>query len=433
MSWSLLFLVLRGAVRSLLLVILLLLSVGSIFYLNSYWYDFKPSERFSGNKYYNPYQNIDLSKGFMSNFHAHSDCWNGLLNGYGTDDEVMSTYNQLGYDLFGLSNYHQVSGSSNNGLHTYEHGWGIGKVHQLVIGGSNVCWLDFPLYQNVNQKQTILYNLKEKNPDAVIVLAHPSLRNAYSEEEIVQLEGAHCFEAINKLRKSKRLWDDVLSQGKYLSIIGSDDCHDIRKPSDIGRCGTFVFSQNPLPDIVKSSLKYGRTLAVEFIENADSSVQKKKESISKRIRLRSINVSNDSILVEAHEKFKMIRVIADHSDTLHTFVNVSNFEYLFPSIASYTRIEFETYDGRVLYSNPISRSATGKMDFSYEASVNAFKTGVYRFIIIFTISLLWLLILVKRNEKISRKLDNRFFGDILYRRNIHSTARDRRGLTRIGK
>lgn len=424
---------LKFFIRLLGLILLGLVSGALLLYVWCFWFDFIPSEPFKGEQLFNPYQNVDLSRGFMSNFHAHSDCWGGVLNGYGTENQVMETYKELGYDIYEVSNYHRNSSTTISGLHTYEHGWGISKTHQLVIGGNQISWLDFPLFQNIHQKQTIIYKIKDENPDAVIVLAHPSLRNAYSAEDIASLDGVHCFEAINKLRKSKRLWDEVLTMGKYLPVIGSDDCHDIRKPSDIGRCGTFVFSQNPNSTMVSYALKSGRTFAVEFLEAVDSDHQAKRTEIRKGSPLQSISSSADTIYVRALDRLKSVLIIGDRSDTLVRYHNIKDLSFQLPKAYSYARFEFETSDGRILYSNPIVRGGGDTLMSAQAAIVNPVKTAFYRFSIIFTIAFTWIFIFVKRNEKISGKLDDKSLGDLSYRRAIRNVANRRGMLPRIGK
>lgn len=423
----------RNFARILGLSLLGLLSVAVLLYTQCFWFDLTPSSPFHGEILFNPYENVDLSRGFMSNFHAHSDCWGGMLNGYGTEQQVMDTYKNLGYDLYEVSNYHKLSHSSTSGLHTYEHGWGISKTHQLVIGGSQIEWLDFPFFQNVHQKQTILYKLRDKNPKGVIVLAHPSLREAYSAEDIASLDGAHCFEVINKLRKSKWLWDEVLTRGKYLPIVGSDDCHDIRKPRDIGRCGTFVFSQNPNPLLLGHALKSGRTIAVEFLEATNSDCNTKRTEVTKESPLHSISVRVDTIILESLVSFKSVMIIGDHSDTLRRYSDVKDLSFRLPGDYSYARFELVTTDGRVLYTNPIVRGGSEVLKSSQGAVVNPLKTAIYRFIIIFIVGFTWIFIFVRRNEKISRKLDGKSLGDLSYRRAVRSVANRRSLLPRTGK
>jgi len=72
-------------------------------------YIFPETEKFSGEFFYNPYENIDSSKWLTANFHAHTRSWGGLTNGSSSDKDLIKAYKSLGYDITGISNYHRIS------------------------------------------------------------------------------------------------------------------------------------------------------------------------------------------------------------------------------------------------------------------------------------------------------------------------------------
>jgi hypothetical protein len=388
-------------------VLLVVFSLALLLYLNSYWYEFHTTERFKGNILYNPYQHVQFNRGMMSNFHSHSECWNALTNGKGSEDEVKQTYRNMGYDLYELSNYHRLDHAGRNNLQTYEHGWGFLKAHQLVIGGSNVTWLDFPLVQNANQKQTILNRLNQANSDALIVIAHPSLRGAYSQEDIISLTGFHCLEVINKLKKSKKLWDDVLSGGKYIPAMGGDDCHNIFKNLDIGRCGNYVLTSNPAPAAVKGALRNGRSLIVEFDPTADAAIDAKRELIQKPMPIKGIQCAKDTITFTAHESLRSVLVITDYSDTLYSAHDVNGLSFVLPESSSFVRFEWITIDGRHIYSNPIARTEKGSFPVQQSAFILPFKTMFYRLLLVVGICILWYPSLILLYVFIAKKISGR--------------------------
>ena len=385
-----------GAVLGLFL--LALVSFGVLLYVRSTWYSFEQPRPFEGDTWYNPYQRIDDFSGLRANFHAHSECWSGLTNGKGSEEEVRTMYSRLGYDVYSLSNYHKIDSRSE--FQSYEHGWGIGKTHQLVVGAKEVSWIDFPFIQNIHQKQSIIDFIKEENEGALVILAHPSLRGAYTADDIARLDGFHAMEAVNKLRKSLVLWDEVLSKGAYIPAVAGDDCHNIYKPRDYGRCMTVLLSRNNSPQAMKAAILSGRTLAVEIGGNVEGDVAEKSNAIKQGIPLQELSVDGDVVTLKLQRKEKEVILIGDHSDTLLRANGQDIIKYQIPSKWTYVRAEILCENGTRIYTNPIVRCEdTFPKDESY-AQVWPLKTYFYRFIILFVVSFIWLLILIRIYDRI---------------------------------
>jgi hypothetical protein len=183
-------------------------------------YHFPEAQSFSGDQWYNPYQRLK-HRWFKANFHAHSTGWFALTNGRNTVEEIYNHYSLLGYDIAAVSDYHHINKYKQPGkenYNVYEHGWNIGKTHQVVIGSERIDWLDYSIWQNIHHKRHIIEVLKE-NADFVI-LAHPVLNNGYTSEDIVRLRGYDAIEALNHFRYSLQLWDEALSVGSAVWIMG---------------------------------------------------------------------------------------------------------------------------------------------------------------------------------------------------------------------
>jgi hypothetical protein len=385
-----------GAVLGLFL--LASVSFGVLLYVRSTWYSFEEPHPFEGDTWYNPYQRIDDFSGLRANFHAHSECWSGLTNGKGSEEEVQTMYKRLGYDVYSLSNYHKIDTRSD--FRSYEHGWGIGKTHQLVVGANEVSWVDFPFFQNIHQKQSIIDFIREENGDALVILAHPSLRGAYNADDIARLDGFDAIEAVNKLRKSLVLWDEVLSKGAYIPAVAGDDCHNIYKPRDYGRCLTVLLSRNNSPQAMKAAIKMGRTLAVEVGGNVEGDVAEKSAAIKQSIPLEEIKVEGNLFMLKLERKEKEVFLIGDHSDTLFHAAGQDIIYYEIPSTSTYVRAEIVCENGARIYTNPIVRCKNAfPLDHSY-AQVWPLKTYFYRFIILFIVSFIWLLILIRIYDRI---------------------------------
>lgn len=388
--------------RIFLLITAAALSFSAALYIRSEWYNFQPRKPFSGNTFYNPYSEVKEQRGMLCNFHAHSNQWNGVTNGHGTNGDVMKKYHQLGYEFSCISNYHAVDCA--NDLKCYEHGWGVSKTHQLVLGAKQITWLDFPLLQNEHQQQFLINYLKESNENALVVLAHPSLRNAYSEQDLQKISGYHLFEAINKLRKSLHSWDIALSSGNPSFILGSDDCHNFNKPNDIGRCGTYVFTSNPNSDAIKSALKSGRSMAIEFGGSPDGSINEKRMNVQSVTKFTDISCTEGTISIAFPKAINELIIIGDHSDTLFKKTNENNFIYTIPAQYSYARIEYIDQNESHVYLNPFIRSDNGQLPHVYPPTKNDAKTTSYRFLIAFLISGFWIFIIRTQYVRSRKKL-----------------------------
>ncbi len=380
------------------LFLLAVVSFGVLLYVRSTWYSFEEPQPFEGNSWYNPYKGISDFGGIRANFHAHSECWSGLTNGKGSEDEVRSLYGRLGYDVYSLSNYHKIDTRSE--FRSYEHGWGIGKTHQIVVGANEVTWIDFPFIQNIHQKQSVIDFIKETNDDALVILAHPSLRSAYTADEIARLDGFHAMEAVNKLRKSLVLWDEVLSKGVFIPAVAGDDCHNIYKPRDYGRCMTFLLSRNNSPQAMKSAIKTGRTLAIEIGGNIEGDVIEKSNAIKQSISIKEITVVENLFTLKLEQKAREVILIGDNSDTLLRSSYEDLINYQIPFSTRYVRAEVLLDNGTRIYTNPIVRSKNALPTRGSYAQVWPVKTYFYRFIILFMVCFVWLFILIRIYDRI---------------------------------
>jgi hypothetical protein len=421
---------LRKSCSVLLVFIAVITGLAALLYVNGVWYSFSDPARFQGSELFNPYEGVDMSRGFMSNFHSHSQSWGGLTNGKGTEEEVREHYKALGFDIYELSNYHKPDFAGEDGLSTYEHGWGMLKAHQLVIGGSAVTWLDFPVIQNIHQKQTILDRLRRENPKGLVVIAHPALRGAYSADELCRLSGVHAIEAVSKMKLSTRLWDEVSTKGRYLPLIGSDDCHNIYKADDTGRCGTFILSANPGSAAVKHAICEGRSLAVEFTRNTKGEPADKREAIRKPMPVRSIEASGDTVRVETNENIKQVLVITDASDTLQKIARTDSFTIVLPSHNSFLRFEFMTFDGRRIYTNPLPRTTGMRPSLAAQPQVDFLRTAGYRAIFLLCVAIFWVLILRMIYVRNSKRTPGKPKASAGYRPGIRIAAPSLRPLSR---
>ncbi len=194
-------------------------------------YQFESSAGFQGDNIYNPYQGSTTIQWVKANFHAHGEAWAGVTNGYHSEEEVENVYHEMGYGVCGVSNYHKRKDTTS--VSVYEHGYNVPKSHRLVIGGEEVAFFDFPIFQSIHHKQTLLNHVAES--DNFVVLAHPSLRGGYSHKEVQQLTGYQAVEVMSHYSQSESHWDAALSAGKPVWGMANDDAHDVHKHGEVGK------------------------------------------------------------------------------------------------------------------------------------------------------------------------------------------------------
>ncbi|MES2796587.1 MAG: hypothetical protein V4683_11505 [Bacteroidota bacterium] len=229
-------------------------------YFQTEIYNFFEPKPFSGRYFYNPYQNWDKNKVVKANFHAHSKSWKGLTNGHNTEDEICNAYKKLGFGVAAVSNYHKIINKSDPQLieiPTYEHGFNISKAHLLAINADETNFLDFPLFQGTSQKQHKIYQLKQSN--AMVALAHPGLRNAYTKDDLRYMKGYTFMEVLSPYFKSFELWDYALSLGNLSWLLANDDTHDLKKQPP-GKFFNLISTQSTSKGSLLNSLKNGTHL-----------------------------------------------------------------------------------------------------------------------------------------------------------------------------
>jgi hypothetical protein len=188
-------------------------------------YSFPEATTFSGTRLWNPYAGFQ-GRWQRANFHAHGRAWVGLTNGEQSDADVAARYRNLGYSVPGVSDYQWIA--AQHGIATlpiYEHGYNITKQHQLAIGADRVEWLDFPLWQSLSQQQFVIDRVKHKT--ALVALAHPATRDAYTVDDVRQLAGYDLIEIVNGPFAVLDIWDAALSAGRPVWALANDDTHDL--------------------------------------------------------------------------------------------------------------------------------------------------------------------------------------------------------------
>jgi hypothetical protein len=188
-------------------------------------YDFPPPAPFTGAHLWNPYASL-TGTWQRANLHAHGQAWGGLTNGAQPDAVVASRYRELGYSVAGVSNYMSIA--AERGIDTiplYEHGFNLGKSHQLAVGAHAVDWFDFPLWQTRSNQQYVINRVHARAE--LVALNHPSSRDAYDLQAMRKLTGYNLVEVANGPFTAEDVWDAALSSGRAVWALANDDTHDL--------------------------------------------------------------------------------------------------------------------------------------------------------------------------------------------------------------
>jgi len=393
----------------------------SWFYATCPIYIFEEPKPFAGEKFHNPYQEIDPDGWHKCNFHAHSKCWRGLTKGKNSPEEFFATYNKLKYDVCPLSNYMQIDATHSGDplyIPVYEHGYNIKKVHQLALGARTIVWRDYVFPQNLSQKQHIIDMLKKHSQ--VVALCHPGVRSGYPLEDLMYLSGYDLMEVQNCHEIYAEEWDAALSSGHQVWLIAGDDAHSVNNIVQPQRSATFVNRPSPgrtvgsalvqPPSVVglkcsiagiSNRLRYtpgssgegilerlaqGQAFGVLFPINAQ--LEEKRRDADKVSFPVAVQVIEDSLHVTWQQKMQQINFIGDGGKLLQTFEDTDSAVYPIQPEDTYVRVKLIAHDGLVYFLNPVIRYAGDEPVRQSLQRIDTFRTFIKRAIILCMVSAL---------------------------------------------
>lgn len=306
-------------------------------------YRFEPTAPFSGAHLFNPYASLS-GTWQRANLHAHGRAWSGLTNGRQSSVEVVERYRALGYEVPGVSDYQRIAAL--DGVATipiYEHGFNIGKHHQLAIGARRVTWFDFPLWQSTGQQQYVIDRVSQTAD--LVALAHPDSRYAYSVENLRQLTGYQLIEVGNGPFASEDSWDTVLSTGHPVWGVANDDIHDLEDPRRTAAAWNMIDAPSPGTADVVNALRAGRSYAVMRSGAIDA---------ANLTTLAGVHVHNQTITVTCDGAPSTIKFVGQNGAVRQTVTDATSSSYTISDADTYVRTVIESPQ-TVLYLNPIVR------------------------------------------------------------------------------
>jgi hypothetical protein len=339
-----------------------LILTGIFINLNAPRYIFPEPKPFSGDKIYNPYQDMDSSRWLKANFQVQSRVWLGLTNGRKNQSKaVHDLYHQLGYDLLCFSDYQQINryGENTSGyIPTYEHGFGPLKRHQVCIGSRKVLWFDYPFWQTLSHKQEIINRLKPDND--IVAIAHPNLKNGYKPTDFNYLTGYDLMEVFNHITCSEMHWDSALSAGRPAFILADDDAHDIENPHLVASFCTMIKAPSTKQSDIVQSLKSGKAYGVSIYMIEEDGYPEKIAYARQMPFLKSAEMDGNTFTVELSQTPKQISFIGQGGKVKSIVHRGKVAKYVFRPDDTYIRAEIlfpNIWDGpgTRLLLNPVFR------------------------------------------------------------------------------
>jgi hypothetical protein len=306
-------------------------------------YRFPEPHAFTGSQFLNPYEHLrgDWKR---ANLHAHGIAWGGLTNGQQTSEEVARSYRALGYDVPGVSNYHTIATQSGcDTLPIYEHGYNISKRHQLAIGARRVAWFDFPLWQGLSHEQLIIDQVGATAD--LVALAHPGVRDGYTEDNLRSLTGYQLLEVVNGPFDAEEPWDWALSSGHAVWALANDDSHDTTDPRRTAMAWNMIDAPSTSTHDVIAALREGRAYAVGRTDDEAPTMDAVVTDV--RFAAGTLTVTHDGPPAT-------LEFIGQNGAIRRTVKNVSSASYTFQPQDTYVRTVIRG-PRTTLYLNPVLR------------------------------------------------------------------------------
>ena len=356
-------------------------------------YSFDEPKPFHGNYLHNPYKDMNPDNWIQANFHAHTRQFGGITNGRVNTNEMLdSAYSALGFDHIGISDYNKINyydSVNPSFIPTYEHGYGIFKIHQLCIGAEKVRRLDYFAFQNLSMKQHTLNRLAKQT--RLVIPAHPSfVKNGYLVEDMKYLSNYKLMEVLNGFRISSAHWDTALSNGLLVYLIGIDDSHDVNDITYMGRRFTMINAPENNPEQLMQALENGNAVGVDFSVKPDETWGQKVQRIKKNLPyIKQVELRGDTLLVSASKPFAKIRFIGQNGVELDVQKYKKTGVYVIKQDDNYVRAELYFNDWTRLYLNPITRHESSEIVKQRLDHINWTKTILLWFVYVLVLFLIY--------------------------------------------
>ena len=363
-------------------------------------YSFDEPEPFHGTYLHNPYKDMNPDNWIQSNFHAHTRQFGGLTNGRVNTNEMLdSVYSAFGYQHIGISDYNKINyydSVNPSFIPTYEHGYGVFKIHQLCIGAEKVRRLDFVAFQNLSMKQHTLNRLEKQA--RLVIPAHPSfVKKGYLVKDMKYLSNYKLMEVLNGFRISTAHWDMALSNGHLVYLIGNDDSHDVMDMWDVAKRFTLVNSPKNEAEHLLQALESGNAIAVDLpVRKEENMEQKIKRMKSDVPYMTQIELCGDTLLISASRQMRKIIFIGQDGKELNVQKDKKTAKYVIQPEDNYVRSVITFKGGATFYLNPITRHESDEIVKQRLDKINYPKTIILWTIYVLVIFALFYIFAIRK-------------------------------------
>lgn len=322
---------------------------------------------FQGPNLVNPYENWNGEGQEKISLHAHSDeVW--FTPERHTVAEIQSEYKREGFSNIAITDYGQISETENpNYIRGLEWGQNLKKRHLLAIGIKKSFYDYFPVYATRENLNWVMDRMKKLG--GYVIIPHPKLFDSFSREEMNSLGGFQAVEVYSPFGDDPKILDSLLSQGRNVHCMASDDLHYFPETS------IKSFNQPFWKDMIQtlgnqrgrkgeSFLRYivtaegvkDQNSVLSSLESGSFYCVKKFFSGAEDPKVPKIQVTkNHSIQLNSKERYLEIRFIGQKGEVLQIDPDTNHAEYVFKENDSYVRLEMIGLTGSIL-SNAIYRN-----------------------------------------------------------------------------
>lgn len=376
--------IVRIALKGFLWLLGILFLIQAVIYFLAPIYKFEEPQPFSGQQWYSPYHDIDTSNWHRANFHFHTHRWGGITAGHGTEEECYEQYRKLGYTISALSHYQYITEFQKDSpfyFPVYEHGFGVRKKHQMLLGAKKVLWFDYSLVQNVNHKQHILNLLRPTSE--IVTIAHPDWENGYTLEDMKYLSNYDLLGVLDNNWNSIKQWDAALSAGRPVFIQGDDDGHNIFDPYVVGRRCTFINSPTRNAGDLLKNLKSGNAFGADIYMREHEPFEEKERRARMIPKITDVALMNDTLWVKTDTLAMKFTFIGQGGKARKVQYLTDAGWYVLQPEDTYIRTEvvfFSQYKhpGTIFYLNPVFRYNGDPPTNKLTATIDWERTWIFR-------------------------------------------------------
>ena len=374
--------ILRFLLKILLIIIMGFVLIFTLKYLTAPYYIFPEPEPFSGDQFFNPYQDIDSNFWRKGNFQIQSEAWFGITDGRkNTNEAIDSIYKLLDYDIIAISDYQKINRygeERDEYIPVYEHGYGIYKNHHVMIGAERVVWKDYPIIHTIQHKQHMLNSLR--STAELIFIAHPKYTGGWIPEDMTWITNYDGIEVLNGFRVSLDHWDAALSAGKNMRILANDDAHDITNVNEVGRYATLIYSPVLHGDSIVSAMRAGRAFGADIYRVWGEPMEEKIIKAHNLPKLTKVEMSGDTLIVGVNKEAAEISFVGQNGILLDSVREVKEARYVIRESDTYVRTEIEFPNLTTYYLNPVIRYDGGDPWLHEMARIDPVRTWVLRIV-----------------------------------------------------